>query len=246
MPNPRPPPTAERGRGDVKGNGLMAGILACALIATISLGLPLAAASAAPTGIHADTALPSSTDHANISAPSLSNDGFNAQGQFEATFGNYPGLNSGPKNVLFNVSGTTTYSLSYPSNVTAYILAPSSVTVPTGCTAFGSHCTSKVWDFSSWDEGASVVSSSPTLQLGGTNGLPVTAGSYTNYTAVFNDPLNETGTSGAGGALIAGTTSLFDTVFVQFWYAWLLVVVALVAVAGYAESGKSTRSRRKR
>ena len=244
MPNPRPPPTWERGRGHVKGTEPIAGLLVCALVAAFLVGLPAASASATPTDIHADTTVSSTTDHANISAPSLYNDGFDAQGQFEATFGNYPGLNSGPKSIAFNVSGTITYSLSYPFNVTAYILAPSSVTVPTGCTAFGSHCTSKVWDFSSWDEGASIVSSSPTLQLGGANGLPVTAGSYANYTAVFHDPLNETGTSGTGGALIAGTVSLFDTVFVQFWYAWLLVLVILVAGVGYAESGRSRRKHR--
>lgn len=217
--------------------------LFCTVLTIVLVGISLGSATGAPTIGHPATTTSAPTDHANISAPTLYNSGFNALGQFEAIFGNYPGLNVGPKSVFFNVSGTLTYALSYPSNVTAYIVAPSTVTVPTGCTAFGAHCTSKVWDFSAWEEGTSTVSSSTTLQLGGTNGLPVSAGSYANYTAVFNDPLNETGTSGTGGALIAGTASLFDTVFVQFWYAWLLVVVILVVGAGYAESGRSGKRR---
>lgn len=179
-----------------------------------------------------------------ISAPSLSKDGFNAQGTFTASFGDYPGHTSGPANFTFALNGTTTYDLRVSSNLTVKVLAPSSVSLPEGCTAFGAHCITLVWDFVDWAQGASIVSSAASLQLGGSNGLPIAPASYQNYTAAFTDPVNETGTNGTAGAFIASGISLFNEVFLQFWYIWLLVVVVLIAYAVGRDKRSSRRRRR--
>ena len=177
-----------------------------------------------------------------ISAPTLDQNGFNAQGSFEAVFGHYPGRTSGPANFTFKLNGTTAYGLKVSSNLTVELLAPSTVSLAGGCTAFGAHCVTLVWDFESWNSGSTVESSATSLSLGGT-GLPVTPAAYQNYSAVYHDPINETGTSGTGGALIADGLSAFNLVFLQFWYVWLLVIVVLV---GYAFGRDKRRGRRRR
>ena len=176
-----------------------------------------------------------------ISAPTLNQNGFNAQGSFEAVFGHYPGHTSGPANFTFQLNGTTSYDLKVSSNLTVELLAPPTVSLAGGCTAFGAHCVTLVWDFESWNSGSTVESSATSLDLGGT-GLPVTPAAYQNYSAVYHDPINETGTSGTGGAFIAAGISAFNLVFLQFWYVWILLVVVLL---GYA-FGRDKRSSRRR
>lgn len=176
-----------------------------------------------------------------ISAPTLNQNGFNAQGSFEAVFGHYPGHTSGPANFTFQLNGTTSYDLKVSSNLTVELLAPSTVSLAGGCTAFGAHCVTLVWDFESWNSGSTVESSATSLDLGGA-GLPVTPAAYQNYSAVYHDPINETGTSGTGGAFIAAGISAFNLVFLQFWYVWILLVVVLL---GYA-FGRDKRSSRRR
>ena len=177
-----------------------------------------------------------------ISAPTLNQNGFNAQGSFEAVFGHYPGHTSGPANFTFQLNGTTSYDLKVSSNLTVEFLAPSTVSLAGGCTAFGAHCITLVWDFESWNSGSTVESSATSLSLGGT-GLPITAAAYQNYSAVYHDPINETGTSGTGGAFIAAGISAFNLVFLQFWYVWVLLVVVLL---GYAVGRDKRSSRRRR
>ncbi len=166
-----------------------------------------------------------------LSAPSLSKNGFNGEGTFTASFGHYPGRTTGPGNLTFALNGTTVYDLKVPSNVTAQISAPASVSVPAGCTAWGAHCVTIVWDFLDWTQGSTVETTGTTLILGGSTGLSITPGVYQNYTASYSDPINETGTSGSGGAFIASGLSVFNEVFLQFWYVWVLLVVLLVAYA---------------
>ncbi len=178
-----------------------------------------------------------------ISAPTLSYDGFSATGTFRATFGHYPGMTVGPAPINFTMNSSTIYDLKVSSNLTVSIVAPSSLSVPTGCTAFGVHCVTMVWDFEEWSNASvGTVTSGETLTLGG-SGFTVKAGAYNNYTAVYYEPLNETGTNGTGGFILAQSISVFDEVFVQFWYLWVLLIVGLLAYA-YGTEGRRGRRRR--
>ena len=150
-------------------------------------------------------------------------------GTLKATFSDYPGTTTGPAAVTATLDSSSAVSLTVSSNLTFTVYLPSPVNGSHSCDYTKQVCSYTRYTFASATDGTntSLVS---TIAFTKASGLLVT-NHYENWTVGYSSATIQDNT--AIGGFFAGTTSEFQDVFVNFWYAWLFVAVfvgVLIAV----------------
>ena len=165
----------------------------------------------------------------DFSAPNLGTPGIAS-----ATFGDWPGMTTGPLPVpgavpagFTDIGGAKVFQLVVPSNLTFTVTLPFQTNSSTSCSELGQVCSFTRYTFSAATDTANTTASSA-IAFTVASKLLVTA-AYENWTVSYTSASISANT-GIGG-FFAGSSSLFQTVVVQFWYLWILgfLVIALVA-----------------
>ena len=172
--------------------------------------------------------------------------GFSAPGvavavNLHISFGDYPGHTTGPANLTVPVGGGNFLSVKVSDNVTVSVLAPRELSQLGSCGFAGTVCNEELWNLTGWKNSSSTPSADPLL-LGGTSGLKIPLGGWDNYTAVY--AASNTTTSTGTGSFILATESVLSSVFLTWWYLWVLLVVLLVAYAAGRDRNPQRRRRR--
>ena len=158
-------------------------------------------------------------------------------GTVTVTFGNWSGTTKGPAAVSAPFGTTAAFKLTVASNLTFTVTLPRETNSSTSCSQLGQVCSFQRYVFSAATDTAN-TSASNVIAFTSASGLRVTA-AYENWTAIYTNSTIQANT-GIGGFFV-GAGSAFQSYVVQFWYLWIL---GLLAVALVAAIGASRRRRR--
>ena len=165
--------------------------------------------------------------------------GLGINGTIGVTFGDWPGLTGGPSNVSAPFSNNYAFSLKVASNLSFVVTLPKTISSPTTCDATGQICSFTRYSLVASADTLNTTAAS-VIAFNATTSYRVT-GAYENWTVGYSATTVQANT-GLGG-FFSDTSSFFQTVFVQFWYLWVLVLLGIGLVAAVAANRKG-RGRR--
>ncbi|HZY70859.1 MAG TPA: hypothetical protein VFF67_07795 [Thermoplasmata archaeon] len=158
----------------------------------------------------------------------------------DVAFDRYPGSLGYPTNVSLVIGPKTVAQLKAPTNISFNVTA-NPVNGTTTCTAssLSQVCSYPRWTLSEWTQAASgtAVTGNP-FEVGGTTGLTPVGATYSNWSVIYTETNVSANT--ATGIFFLEAGSWLNTIFVQFWYLWVLLVVGIVVYA-LARGGRRGR-----
>ncbi|HZY92221.1 MAG TPA: hypothetical protein VFG07_05565 [Thermoplasmata archaeon] len=138
-------------------------------------------------------------------------------------------------NRTFPIGGGFSVSLQMGTNESFEVDFPKVATGAASCNSIGA-CTTPSWTFSTAAIGNPATNSSLVPQL---TFYQPTSASFQNWTAVYVETNASSTTS--SGFFFVPTVNFLTLVFVDFWWAWVLLVLALVVVAAVWNGGRRRR-----
>jgi hypothetical protein len=152
-------------------------------------------------------------------------------------FGRYSGSLGYPTNLSLVIGPKVVAQLKTPTNVSFNVTANSANGNAT-CTAssFSQVCSYSRWTLSLWSQASSgtSVTTNP-FEVGGATGLSLVGATYSNWSVSYTETNVSANT--ATGAFFVSAGGWLNTIFVQFWYLWVLLVVGIVVYVA-ARSGR--------
>ena len=152
-------------------------------------------------------------------------------------FSDWAGTTAAPANVTATIGPDSVAKFTVASNLTFTAVVPPSVDGPNSCDATGQVCSFTRYSFVSAAD-ASNVSNTRSIAFTRASGLLVTA-AYENWTVGYSGSTVSDDTQ--LGGFFAGTSSFFQEVFVEFWYLWIVGLLAVGIVLALARGGKRGR-----
>ena len=151
-------------------------------------------------------------------------------------FSDWTGRTSGPSNVSAPIGGGNVAQFLVSTNLTFTAVLPTSADGPQTCSFDGQTCTHTQFSFSSASYSTNVTQSS-VIHFTSSSRLLV-VDSYANWTVGYSVASVTTATE--IGGFFSATSSVIQQVFVNFWYAWVLVLLVLIVLA-LADRGRRRR-----
>ena len=142
-------------------------------------------------------------------------------------FGDYPGMTAGPAEISAPFGTGYAIKLTVATNLTFTVTLPFQTNSSASCSELGQVCSFTRYTFSAAADTAN-TSASNVIAFTVASKLLVTA-AYENWTVSYTSA--SIGANTGVGGFFAGSSTIFQTYVVQFWYLWVLglLVVALVA-----------------
>lgn len=138
-------------------------------------------------------------------------------------------------NRTFPIGGGFAVALQMGTNESFEVDLPKAVTGAASCNSIGA-CTTPSWTFSAAATGNPATNSSLVPQL---TFYQPTSASFQNWTAVYTETNASSTTS--SGFFFVPTVNFLTLVFVDFWWAWVLLVLVLIVVAAVWRGGRRGR-----
>jgi hypothetical protein len=152
-------------------------------------------------------------------------------------FGRYTGSLGYPTNLSLVIGPKVVAQLKAPTNVSFNVTA-NAVNGNATCTAssFSQVCSYSRWTLSLWSQASSgtSVTTNP-FEVGGATGLTPVGATYSNWSVVYSE--SNVSANTPTGAFFVSAGGWLNTIFVQFWYLWVLLVVGIVVYVA-ARSGR--------
>ncbi|MCI4336981.1 MAG: hypothetical protein L3K17_07310 [Thermoplasmata archaeon] len=152
-------------------------------------------------------------------------------------FGRYTGSLGYPTNLSIVIGPKVVAQLKAPTNVSFNVTA-NAVNGNATCTAssFSQVCSYSRWTLSLWSQASSgtSVTTNP-FEVGGATGLTPVGATFSNWSVVYSE--SNVSANTPTGAFFVSAGGWLNTIFVQFWYLWVLLVVGIVVYVA-ARSGR--------
>jgi hypothetical protein len=152
-------------------------------------------------------------------------------------FGRYAGSLGYPTNLSLVIGSKVVAQLKAPTNVSFNVTA-NAVNGNATCTAssFSQVCSYSRWTLSLWSQASSgtSVTTNP-FEVGGATGLTPVGATYSNWSVIYTE--SNVSANTPTGAFFVSAGGWLNTIFVQFWYLWVLLVVGVVVYVA-ARSGR--------
>ena len=145
-------------------------------------------------------------------------------------FGDYPGMTTGPATVSAPFGTTYAIKLTVATNLTFTVTLPFQTNSSASCSELGQVCSFTRYTFSAATDTAN-TSVSNTIAFTAASKLLVTA-AYENWTVSYTSA--SIGANTGIGGFFAGSSTIFQTYVVQFWYLWILGLLGVALVAAIA------------
>jgi hypothetical protein len=149
-------------------------------------------------------------------------------------FSDWTGTTVAPANLSATIGPSAVAQFIVASNETFTATFPALVNGPTSCDFSGQLCSYTQYSYVSAADALNVTKSH-TVAFTKASGLLVAA-AYENWTVGYSSATVSTNT-GVGG-FFAGTDSVFQEVFVQFWYLWIVGLLVVALIVGMARNRK--------